>query len=87
MSRKIDVGDRVRTRLGGTGRYVGRDLALMISAQDGELMVDEVNREGEPHPLLSVPSDDAVDGAVEMANYLSAAGWLGRNVQESRTRF
>lgn len=57
-------GDRVRVRCGATGRYLGRGLALVVSAQEGDLFVDRVNPDGDPpHPTLPVPSNDAMAGA------------------------
>ena len=60
-------GERVRvlSSHGPTGRYLGyfkgKHLAGWVSAQDNDLCIGEVV-EGEPHPSLPVPSDDAVAG-------------------------
>lgn len=57
-------GDRVRVKCTATGRYLQDGLALVVSAQDNDLFVDEVDPDGPPpHPSLPVPSDDALHGA------------------------
>lgn len=61
-------GDRVRVRCTATGRYLRDGLALFVSAMSNELCIDRV-AEGEPHPTLPVPSDDAIAGAFEALTY------------------
>lgn len=68
-------GQRVRVQCGATGRYVQDDLALVISAQDNELLMDRVDGTGEPHPTLRVPSDDALHGAAEALSYVQRGAW------------
>lgn len=57
----LRFGQDVRTRCTATGRYIGwyggQHLALFISAQDNDLCVDTVDRSGQPHPSLPVPTD------------------------------
>jgi hypothetical protein len=59
-------GDRVRTRCTATGRcigwYDGEHWALYVSAMDNSLNLDRV-ADGEPHPDLPVPSDEALAAA------------------------
>lgn len=63
-------GYRVRTKCGATGRYLIAGYALCVSAQDNDLFVDPVDRNGEPpHPTLPVPSNDALAAA--------EVGWRG----------
>jgi len=68
-------GQRVRVACGATGRYVQDDLALVISCQDGELLLDQVDGTKEPHPMLPVPSDDALAGAAEALSYAKRGAW------------
>lgn len=58
-------GDRVRVRCGATGRYVSGGLALVVSAQDNDLLIDRFDPDpiDPPHATLPVPSDDALAGA------------------------
>lgn len=60
---KREFGDRVRVRCGATGRYLLGGLALAVCAQDNDLLIDHVDPDGDPHPTLPVPSDDALAGA------------------------
>ena len=65
-------GDRVRVKCGATGRYLGTylgaELALAISAMDNDFLIDSV-ADGDPHPTLPVPSDDALRAAAEAIHY------------------
>lgn len=73
-------GDRVRTHPGSTGRYIGWGLVLCVSAQDNDLFITDL-ADGEPHPSLPVPSDDAMAGAHEALTY---ARWKYRNGGETK---
>lgn len=61
-------GDRVRVRCGATGRYLGDGLALVVSAQDNDLLIDVVVHPAAPHyepphPTLPVPTDRELSAA------------------------
>jgi hypothetical protein len=61
-------GDRVRVKCGATGRYVGYGLALVVSAQDNDLFLDEATSIA-GHPTLPAPSNEALAGAYEALTY------------------
>lgn len=61
-------GDRVRVRTGATGRYLQDGLAMVISMQDNEPLIDEV-ADGFPHPSLPVPTDGELLAACEGLRY------------------
>lgn len=68
-------GDRVRTRGGVTGRFIGEGLALYVSAQDNDLFVTEVLTDGAPpNMLLPVPGDEAIRAAAAALRYPVAPG-------------
>jgi hypothetical protein len=64
------IGQPVRLRCSATGRYVGAGLGLYVSAQDNDLCLDQVDRDGAPAKGLPLPTDDAVAGAAAMLIHL-----------------
>lgn len=67
-------GERVRVSCGATGRYLDYGLALVVSAQDNDLMLDRVADPANPdvqppHPTLPVPTDDEMRAASAALNY------------------
>jgi len=60
-------GDRVRVHCGATGRYLGDGLALYVSAQDNDLVIDRVATNPDapaPHSTLPAPTDRELSAAL-----------------------
>jgi len=57
-------GDLVAVRCSATGRYLTDGLALVVSAMDNSLFLDDVDLSREPAPDAVVPPAWALSGAV-----------------------
>lgn len=61
-------GDRVRSHVGATGRYLRDGLMLYVSAMDNDLVVTPAG-DGEPHPDLPVPTTRELEAACAGLRY------------------